>query len=685
MIFTAYTTTPYNLGDVMTGAGGAVGIVVQTSSPTGNVNSTGTARAGSANTIQLRVDVIAMNGGCVRITGGTGAGQMRREVAWNDSTKTATVSPDWTTNPDNTSVYSVETLIVVVVISGTFAAENITNQNSVTTLAKAVSTSTTVATYMPGSSVLLTGIESYDAATNLNEDLDNSEVAIDVGDGTKFQTQQIILIDSEYMYVESIATNTLTVKRAYMGAAATHSTGADIYIVYENIHEKIRDASVAGTWGIHTDPSTPNDKLVLDCNLIIGRADQTAITFAQALNEYASMGSNVNNTILVQGSATYPSKFNEGAAIYTDYDESNYPPLYTHSGSVIKHNYIYANQYSIVGVYATTIESSKSIIPNSTTGYVYTDRVDIKDSSWCFSWTKTYYNLYLNNITILNSGFGYPLKSLPYMSNIFIRTDNDIFALAVFLFGELEFSNMICTTETGAAVDPWIQVWGAAFNLHAINSELSSDGVYVLGLGTLWAFMDNTFEATVLDYDGNPIPDVTVKVLDSTGYHSVFQLIPSITTITYNSSTSLTCSPNNTDISVGDVIRLLDGKYLVTNKPSATGLTVTQNYEGSTNRMAAAQDCWAIYKKGSVTTDSSGFTGEYRVMWNAYMSKDDTYGGAEYHYNYSKNPFRFQFSKAGYETVELVKTIGRAEGYKFSIKMRNSLSLGRDSLNNNFK
>lgn len=71
----------------------------------------GTAQAGAAGTIQLAAatsfadDLI--NGAVVCIIGGTGVGQTRVITDWVSATDTATVSPSWTTTPDNTSVYVV--------------------------------------------------------------------------------------------------------------------------------------------------------------------------------------------------------------------------------------------------------------------------------------------------------------------------------------------------------------------------------------------------------------------------------------------------------------------------------------------------------------------------------------------------------------------------------------------------
>lgn len=63
------------------------------------------------------------------------------------------------------------------------------------------------------------------------EALDDSETAVDVDDGSLFAEDDILLINSEQMFVVSIATNTLTVTRGYNGTtAAAHITAQTIYL-----------------------------------------------------------------------------------------------------------------------------------------------------------------------------------------------------------------------------------------------------------------------------------------------------------------------------------------------------------------------------------------------------------------------------------------------------------------------
>lgn len=72
----------------------------------------GTCQAGStASTVVLDASASAVTdfyvGQVVYITGGTGVGQTRAVTAYNGTTKTATVSPDWKTTPVNTSTFAV--------------------------------------------------------------------------------------------------------------------------------------------------------------------------------------------------------------------------------------------------------------------------------------------------------------------------------------------------------------------------------------------------------------------------------------------------------------------------------------------------------------------------------------------------------------------------------------------------
>jgi hypothetical protein len=93
----------------------------------GGASHTGTAQAGGASTITLdataSTDDLQYEGRNIKITGtGTGAGQQRNISSYDGATKIATVSEAWTTQPDNTSAYTVYT--------GGVVAESGTNMSS---------------------------------------------------------------------------------------------------------------------------------------------------------------------------------------------------------------------------------------------------------------------------------------------------------------------------------------------------------------------------------------------------------------------------------------------------------------------------------------------------------------------------------------------------------------------------
>lgn len=72
---------------------------------------TGTAQTGSSNTITLRSGAVASDdyykNQAVFIVSGTGAGQTNRISSYVGSTKVASVTTTWVTQPDNTSIYMV--------------------------------------------------------------------------------------------------------------------------------------------------------------------------------------------------------------------------------------------------------------------------------------------------------------------------------------------------------------------------------------------------------------------------------------------------------------------------------------------------------------------------------------------------------------------------------------------------
>lgn len=108
-----YDDTTYTIPNMKTFWENNSGLTTKTVDNVGStVIRTGTAQAGAAGTITLDASASATddtyNGSVCIITGGTGVGQCRAIVDYVGSTKVATITPNWTTNPDNTSTFEIQ-------------------------------------------------------------------------------------------------------------------------------------------------------------------------------------------------------------------------------------------------------------------------------------------------------------------------------------------------------------------------------------------------------------------------------------------------------------------------------------------------------------------------------------------------------------------------------------------------
>lgn len=70
---------------------------------------TGTAQAGATGSITLAAGATGINvGDIITLDGGTGSGQTRVITAWDNGTKVANVTPNWSVTPDATTTYAVK-------------------------------------------------------------------------------------------------------------------------------------------------------------------------------------------------------------------------------------------------------------------------------------------------------------------------------------------------------------------------------------------------------------------------------------------------------------------------------------------------------------------------------------------------------------------------------------------------
>lgn len=111
----AFTLTSTNPNTTLTPSAVSGNITLTAGTAAFHDGRTGTAQAGGASTITLDSGASATddiyNGATITITGGTGSGQIRVISDYVGSTKVATVSSAWTTQPDNTSIFSVSSQV----------------------------------------------------------------------------------------------------------------------------------------------------------------------------------------------------------------------------------------------------------------------------------------------------------------------------------------------------------------------------------------------------------------------------------------------------------------------------------------------------------------------------------------------------------------------------------------------
>jgi len=138
----------------------------------------GTAQAGAAGSITLAAGASAVDnayiGSVVYLSTGTGAGQVRLITDYDGTSKIATISDNWTTTPDNTSVYKVLPVGRTIVDSmSADAAEDVwthtprTLTQSATSIASAVAGGTVTIHRGDSLSASITGLGDISARTKL--------------------------------------------------------------------------------------------------------------------------------------------------------------------------------------------------------------------------------------------------------------------------------------------------------------------------------------------------------------------------------------------------------------------------------------------------------------------------------------------------------------------------------------
>lgn len=98
---------------------------------------------------------------------------------------------------------------------------------------------------------------------------DSTTTTFSATDGSKFVIGDVVLVDSEYVWVSAISSNTVTITRNYGGTQATHANSSVAYIVANN-----RLEGAAADTAIYTVPTTGyNYSTILQRTIEVSRTD----------------------------------------------------------------------------------------------------------------------------------------------------------------------------------------------------------------------------------------------------------------------------------------------------------------------------------------------------------------------------------------------------------------------------
>ena len=166
--------------------------------------------------------------------------------------------------------------------------------------------------------ILLGYNEAFDSsgtANKLNEALDDSETPVDVDDGDDFVAGDFIKIDNEVMLVESVSTDTLTVRRSYgVSAAVPHNIDTQIY--FDNyIGIALSDTTVDNRFyhgAITSKPKIRESINILNSTSKTGNVSLTVANFQYKGDDFSAE--------IFNGSRTY---INRTCKIYSQPDGAN--------------------------------------------------------------------------------------------------------------------------------------------------------------------------------------------------------------------------------------------------------------------------------------------------------------------------------------------------------------------------
>lgn len=403
--------------------------------------------------------------------------------------------------------------------------------------------------------------------------------------------------------------------------------------------------------------------------------------------------------------ATYPR-------ITKNTDRDNFPPVTAKNGTRIKGNYINGDPsdswvnfikittYGILEFYRSTTQNSNSLACSSFTSEGLIMAFDshftnstaynsVISGAWYMS------NCYFQNIGLDNvTGAGYAIIATvtpSYFDRIFfIGNLGNLYSWGA--PSEVSLNGVSMYQTNGELATSCFENGSTNFDcnvVHFINSETNINGILTTFKSDIEILKEVAFKFTCIDEKFNLLPDVNINLKDAYGRALFTQLTATVAASFAAAATTISVSSNTEFPDYGSipiVIRIGTERMYATktNDAVSTTIFVVRGQEGTIGhrfRLIGAK----IWKSDVAITGSNGKIFHEGLTVNGvtrgavcYESTNQIYTGSTVYTAY--NPFVIKFYKQGYETQKFKLMIAGKVGYNIIIKMRHSVSQGRDEM-----
>lgn len=325
----------------------------------------------------------------------------------------------------------------------------------------------------------------------------------------------IIRVDDEYMLVVEVdRTNdvALVIRGMFGSTIATHTSGASIYNVEDDLFNKIYEASAANGWGYVT---CENGRIKADCQIYIGDPEQTSITRCLSKNETV----NCVGSVFCVGNSSYDSELMSGRGVVEK-------PEYIAEGSTIRCQgdifdangiastkngkvYLFSSEISLVCSWENLITERVTVSPikHESDDSYQGNMILFRTKSLGAPSKMTYWRDVLNSFGAYNSG-----SALIEYDRI--RVGSGTYGLYFLTSGNAnpEIYDLSIDSSTWEVFS-----FADGGNKYIINSGTVNIERWLGFWASTYYYEQYTVDITIQTKDGIAIPNVSVKAWDNAG------------------------------------------------------------------------------------------------------------------------------------------------------------------------